>query len=358
MTSGAATGRARAFSADVTASRTAPDGFDAFRREWEAQVGEPWPLNGLDAAASSDFKINVQAVSARDVVIADVYSESYVGRTVPDHETDGWVLLHLMRHGSWRFGAPDGRSEDLSIPAGAFIVRHDGPPALFDLARGSTADLLFLPAPAVAPLPGGRRILLGSARSAEVRVLMAHAHAVRETVRDLTPTGLWAARDALLELAKGAMRREFDDVEPRLAPALARAAMEIADRRLTDPDLTPAALARQLNVSVRTLHRAFATAGETVAAYIRRRRLEQARLELAAPARGGRACRKSPPGTSSPTAATSLARSRLSTGRRPASSPARHAGRLVPGQTPRGVQTNERHDSFPDCRTCTLPDVS
>jgi AraC family transcriptional activator of tynA and feaB len=283
MTSGAATGRARAFSADVTASRTARDGFDAFRREWEAQVGEPWPLNGLDAAASSDFKINVQAVSARDVVIADVYSESYVGRTVPDHETDGWVLLHLMRHGSWRFGAPDGRSEDLSIPAGAFIVRHDGPPALFDLARGSTADLLFLPAPAVAPLPGGRPIL-GSARSAEVRVLMAHAHAVRETVRDLTPTGLWAARDALLELAKGAMRREFDDVEPRLAPALARAAMEIADRRLTDPDLTPAALARQLNVSVRTLHRAFATAGETVAAYIRRRRLEQARLELAAPA--------------------------------------------------------------------------
>ena len=217
------------------------------------------------------------------MVIADVYSASYVGRTMPDHETDGWVLLHRLRHGSWRFGHPDGRGEDVSIPAGAFIVRHDGPPALFDLAHGSTADVLFLPAPAVAPLPGGRPIL-GSARSAEVRVLMAHARTVRETVRDLTPTGLWAARDALLELAKGAMRREFDDVEPRLAFALARAAMEIADRRLTDPDLTPAALARQLNVSVRTLHRAFATAGETVAAYIRRRRLEHARLELVAPA--------------------------------------------------------------------------
>jgi AraC family transcriptional activator of tynA and feaB len=106
------------------ASRTAQDGFDAFRREWEAQVGKPWPLNGLDAAASSDFKISVQAVSARDVVIADVYSESYTGRTVPEHETDGWVLLHLMRRGSWRFGPPDGRSEDVSIPAGAFIVRH------------------------------------------------------------------------------------------------------------------------------------------------------------------------------------------------------------------------------------------
>ncbi|GLY83778.1 helix-turn-helix domain-containing protein [Actinoallomurus iriomotensis] len=58
--------------------------------------------------------------------------------------------------------------------------------------------------------------------------------------------------------------------------------MEIADRHLTDPELSPASLARELNVSVRTLHRAFAATGESVAAYIRRRRLEQARLELAA----------------------------------------------------------------------------
>jgi hypothetical protein len=161
-------------------------------------------------------------------------------------------------------------------------------------------------------------------------------------VRDLTPTGLWAARDALLELAKGAMRREFDDVEPRLAPALARAAMEIADRRLNDPDLTPAALDRRLNVSVRTLHRAFATAGETVAAYIRRRRLSRHGWSWPCRPCGGREYRKSPPGTSSPTAATSFACLRLSTGRRPPSSPARHAGRLVPGQTPRGGRTDER----------------
>jgi AraC-like DNA-binding protein len=86
-----------------------------------------------------------------------------------------------------------------------------------------------------------------------------------------------------LELARGVLRREFDDVEPRLAPALARAAMEIADSRLPDPELSPSSLARELNVSVRTLHRAFATVGEPVAAYIRRRRLEQARFELAAP---------------------------------------------------------------------------
>jgi AraC-like DNA-binding protein len=283
MISTPAAGRARTVSVDVTASVSARGGFEDFRREWEAQAGQPWPLNGLDAAASTDFKINVQAVSAGDVVIADVYSASYAGQTVPDHETDGWVLLHRLRRGSWRFGQPDGRGEDLTVAAGSFIVRHDGPAALFDLAGGSRADVVFLPAPATAPLLPGGGPVLGSARSAEVRVLMAHARMVRQTVGDLTPAGSRAAGDALLELARGVMRSEFDDVEPRLAPALARAAMEIADWCLADPGLTPAALAGQLNVSVRTLHRAFAAAGETVAAYIRRRRLEQARLELQAP---------------------------------------------------------------------------
>lgn len=42
-------------------------------------------------------------------------------------------------------------------------------------------------------------------------------------------------------------------------------------------------LAGKLNVSIRTLQRAFSAAGESVMAYIRRRRLEEARLALTAP---------------------------------------------------------------------------
>ena len=45
-------------------------------------------------------------------------------------------------------------------------------------------------------------------------------------------------------------------------------------------------LARELNVSVRTLHRAFAAGEESVTMYIRHSRLEQARRELTVP-RGG-----------------------------------------------------------------------
>jgi AraC-like DNA-binding protein len=282
MTTRSATGRVGTFSADVTASKTPQEGFGAFRREWEAQTGEAWPLAGLDIAFSSHFRISVRSVHVSDVRISDVYSASYVGRTTADHEGGDTVLLHLMRRGAWGFAPADGRGEAVTVRAGSFIVRDDGPPSVFDVTPRAKATVLILPAPAVAPLLGaGGRPLVGSASSAEARVLMAHAHIVGETARELAPSGVQAARDALLELVEGAMRREFDDAEPRLAPALARAAMAIADSLLTDPELSPTMLARELNVSVRTLHRAFATAGEPTAGYIRRRRLEQARLDLA-----------------------------------------------------------------------------
>ena len=70
---------------------------------------------------------------------------------------------------------------------------------------------------------------------------------------DLGPAGVQAARSTLIELSKAVARRQFDDVEPRLAPALVQAAKDLADSRLDDPELSSAMLARELNVSIRTL---------------------------------------------------------------------------------------------------------
>ncbi|MET7683608.1 helix-turn-helix domain-containing protein [Streptomyces sp. NPDC005423] len=283
MRAGPAAGRpGRTFIADVTAPTVRRNGFDAFRRAWDAQMRERFPLPLLDVEETGDFRINVQAVTAHDVVIAKVGVEAFAGRTTGAGDGDDRVLIHLMRQGSWHFTRPDGRDRPITASAGSFIARRNNPSSSFDVDAGAVADVLILPTSSLAPLISARPIL-GSARSAEVRLLTAHARMVVETVRDLTPAGVRSARDALLELARGALRGEFDDAEPLLAPALARAAMRLADDRLTDPGLGPSALARELHVSVRTMHRAFATVGESVAGYVRRRRLERARLDLAAP---------------------------------------------------------------------------
>ncbi|GGV22546.1 transcriptional regulator [Actinomadura cremea] len=59
---------------------------------------------------------------------------------------------------------------------------------------------------------------------------------------------------------------------------------EFIDRHLRDPELSPAAVAAAHHISVSYLHRLFSAEGVTVAAWIRLRRLERARLALADPA--------------------------------------------------------------------------
>jgi AraC family transcriptional regulator, positive regulator of tynA and feaB len=272
----------RTFSADVTAPNVVPGSFRAFRREWDTQMREAFPLPGLDVGESGDFRIRVRAVKADDVVIAEVHSESFTGVTAGAGDADARALIHLMRRGAWHFTGTGGRAARVTVPSGHFIARHNGDPSLFSVDPGAAASVLIMPA-SVLTASNGDRPLVGSMQAAEVRLLTAYAGMVGEAVRDLTAGGVRAARDALLELVRGVVRQQFDDVEPRLAPALVAAARTVVDEHLADPDLTPSAVARELAVSVRTLHRAFAESEEPVMAYIRHSRLKQARRELAAP---------------------------------------------------------------------------
>jgi AraC-like DNA-binding protein len=87
----------------------------------------------------------------------------------------------------------------------------------------------------------------------------------------------------MVELVRGVLLGYPDGTEPGLAGPRGAPAGNRADQLSTHPDKSPALLARHLKVSLRTLHRAFASTGEPVAAYIRRRRLEQARRALLSP---------------------------------------------------------------------------
>jgi AraC-like DNA-binding protein len=60
------------------------------------------------------------------------------------------------------------------------------------------------------------------------------------------------------------------------------------EQRLGDPGLTPASVAEAHHVSARTLHRLFEPYGRTVAEWIRVRRLERCRRDLADPSMDGR----------------------------------------------------------------------
>ncbi|MEV8390485.1 MULTISPECIES: helix-turn-helix domain-containing protein [unclassified Streptomyces] len=168
-----------------------------------------------------------------------------------------------------------------TVVAGRFLLRHAARMHHFALPPHTRAHCIVLPAAPFSLLLGGREVA-GHADAAEVRLLVAQANVIEEVLPDLSSASVQTARDTLVELATAVTHRGSDDVNIRLAPALAQAAKNLAEQRLADADLSPAMPARELNDSARTLQRAFAASGESVTAYIRERRLELARQALSA----------------------------------------------------------------------------
>ncbi|MFC4463810.1 helix-turn-helix domain-containing protein [Streptomyces xiangluensis] len=270
-----------AFAVDSTVPSAVPRGFDAFRRRWQTQIGDVFPLPTFTPATIADFRIKGRVTRVRDVVIADLHGASATRIADPSGGDQDLVQIHVLRHGAWTLGHPHDRGEH-TVSAGQFLLRHFERHYPFEMAPHTTAQFLFLPSATLRRLLGNRTVI-GLADSAEMRLLTAHTNMVHATMADLGPAGVHAAHSTLIELAKAVAVRRFDDVEPQLGPALTRAAKDLANSHLADPELSPTMLARELNVSVRTLQRAFATVGESVTAYIRHRRLEEARLALTAP---------------------------------------------------------------------------
>lgn len=273
-------GSSATVAAGTTAPGTAAERFGRFWRGWEAQLGKKQPIPHFTPGSTDDFQMSAHAVTAHDAVIADVRSESLISTyTSPPRQADEQVLMHVIRHNAWRFARP--REGDHTVPAGHFMLQRMGP-ATFEHARRTAATVLIVPAAPLARLIRDR-LITGPASSAEMRLLLGHVQLVEQTAPDLTLAGALAARNSLLELVEGVLRQQAHGTESHLGPALAQAVKDLADSRLADPDLSSSMLAGELGVSMRTLYRAFEAVEDSVAGYIRRRRLEQASLELLKP---------------------------------------------------------------------------
>lgn len=270
-----------AFSLDSTASEVAVGAYRSFEREWSSQFGNDFRLPVFSDATTAHFRVKSRGARIDNVVMTDLYGASAVrtGRTL--RSGGDQVRMYIVQHGAWTLSGTRSTGECI-VRAGQFVLRNFDSPPHFSVAPHTAARMLFLPSAILKPLVG-RRFISGPVDCAEVRLLLAHVNMTYEVIAKLGPSGIHAARDAMIELVKAVALRRFDDAEPLLAPVLAQAAKEYVDRHLAERELSSVAVARELNVSVRTLQRSFTGAGESVTDYIRRRRLEEARLALSVP---------------------------------------------------------------------------
>ncbi|MDP9794735.1 AraC-like DNA-binding protein [Catenuloplanes nepalensis] len=229
----------------------------------------------LPAVAAPGTRVRSRDSRAGDVLVTDFHTTTAVRAPVAPYQPDE-LRFYLVRRGVWTLDYERGT---FPVRPGAFLASRSTGLTGFGTVPQTVGHTVAVPLDILGDLTGGAPIT-GSTAAPEVRLLLAHTGLLHDTIDSLSDAGVSAARNALIELTRGVLLHAVDATEPVLAPALARAARDLADRRLTQADLTPSSVARALHVSVRTLSRAFASTGEPFTAYIRRRRLEEARTAL------------------------------------------------------------------------------
>ncbi|PEH80246.1 hypothetical protein CRM89_28510 [Nocardia sp. FDAARGOS_372] len=125
----------------------------------------------------------------------------------------------------------------------------------------------------------GSKGLLAREDGPATRLLSGFIDALVDSGPALSGIAVASARNATLELVSGALRPEVGAAACSAVAALRVTIEQWIEGHLFE-EITPASVAAAHAVSVRTVHRAFAEAGESLGAMVRRRRIARARAEL------------------------------------------------------------------------------
>lgn len=275
-------GKTGTFNVDADSTGTGRGTWAPFVDTWNDRMGDLYPLPEFSASTVDGFQGTMRSVTLQDTAINELWGSSPVSTQAVGTLEHDQVRLYVGMRGAVSLDDPHDQGGDAHVTAGTYFMHHCVTENHFHTTSVIGTRIFIFPGDAMRPLVAGRP-RTGRATSPAAQVLMAHTSMVQRTLGDLGPAGAHASRNALLELAKGLVLDHFDDREPVFTPALAQAAKDLADARLTDADLSPATIAARLHVSLRTLQRAFASLDESFSAYIRRRRLEEAAEALTAP---------------------------------------------------------------------------
>ncbi|MFJ8542392.1 helix-turn-helix domain-containing protein [Streptomyces sp. NPDC093586] len=251
------------------------------------------PLTLSSAKADSDFPASVGLLDLGTVRLAAFDSPpARLKRTGADIRRADPATYQL----TFVSGAPlwiSQRRQDSGLVCGDMVLWDSSHPfegAVPDQGRHTQAHILQLPRERL-PLPPHKvdRLLARplSARSGLGAILARFVTTLDTYGPDCEPGALGRLGATALDLA-GACLAEHIGADGELPAETRRQALlarvnTFIDHNLGDPDLSPAAIAAHHHISVRSLHALFRDEGETVAASIRRRRLERCHADLTDP---------------------------------------------------------------------------
>ncbi|MGP4029378.1 helix-turn-helix domain-containing protein [Actinomadura sp. 3N407] len=241
--------------------------------------------SGFRAQASFSGFGSVQAVLLTTTPLSVHRTPKLIRQSDPET-----YFLNCAVHGRL-LGEQDGRRAQLL--AGDLVLRDSSRPYLTRLAPGDTAaQSLVLQFPrSLLPLPErGLRELTAVRIPGDQGIGALFSQFLLQLARhmnELSPADNARLSTPMLDLLTAALAHVLDAhsaVPPHTGQRLLLTQIHaFIQDNLSDPRLTPGAIAAAHHISVRHLHKLFHTEGHTVAGCIRRRRLERCRRDLADP---------------------------------------------------------------------------
>ncbi|NMO57412.1 helix-turn-helix domain-containing protein [Actinoplanes sp. TBRC 11911] len=274
----------------TTADVDAADRFD-FIRELTATMWVPMECGGW---CPPDYRGEFRAsgLGPLQVVVLDIMPITVRRTTELIAQADPDMLkLFLVCAGGSSVVDQDGRQARLS--AGEFTFYDTRRPYEVHCGTGDepTRLMTFMFPPALLPLsPSARRRLTAVPIPATAGIGDLTSQFLLRLARNIehcTPAEAARVSTAALEVLATRLARELDagswgTAEDR-RHALLVTVQGFVQQHLGDPRLTPAGIAAQHHMSLRSLHQLFHDEGLTVAGWIRARRLERCRRDLADP---------------------------------------------------------------------------
>ena len=274
----------------TTADTPAADRFD-FIRDLTATIWVPMECGGC---CPPDYRGEFRAsgLGPMQVVVLDIMPIT-VRRTAEliSHADPDMLKLFLVCAGGASVVDQGGRQARLSVGEFAFYDTRRPYEVSCGVDEQPTRVMTFMFPPSLLPLsPSGRKRLTAVRIPPTAGMGDLTAQFLLQLARNVdhyNPTEAARLSTAALEVLATRLARELD-VGDWGTPEARRHALLVTiqafiQQHLGDPQLSPAGIAAQHYMSLRSLHQLFHDGGLTVAGWIRARRLERCRHDLADP---------------------------------------------------------------------------
>ena len=253
--------------------------------EWRTQTAEALFPMSISTASPRPFRARLVAHELGPTAICRVTAEPNVClRTARDIAAGDPELLRILvlRHGRTHVEQGD---RACTITDGDIVVYDSTRPFAVDAQRPFDLVVCGLPLSALGGHADRLRGLAATRIPARSPIARMFAGFVGDVAQELADGRVSGAElelaDTLIAFSRALARADAEDgraTDTRLARIQA-----YMDRHIGDPELSPARIAAAHFVSTRSLHRMFESEGTSVSSWLRNRRLDGCRRDLADP---------------------------------------------------------------------------